>query len=90
MIMVVVVDALMLASMVVMLHMPPLTPLESNPSTAASLTLPNSSSNRLRAEPNHTTLAGHSYEHDLLVSSKYGFLGSIDSNTGDELLGWDT
>lgn len=26
----------------------------------------------------------------LQVSSKYGFLGSIDANTGDELLGWDT
>ena len=24
------------------------------------------------------------------MSSKYGFLGSIDANTGDELLGWDT
>lgn len=45
---------------------------------------------KLNIEPNHTTLAGHSYEHDLLVSSKYGMLGSIDANTGDELLGWDT
>jgi xylose isomerase len=45
---------------------------------------------KVNIEPNHTTLAGHSYEHDLLVSSKYGMLGSIDSNTGDELLGWDT
>jgi xylose isomerase len=45
---------------------------------------------KLNIEPNHTTLAGHSYEHDLLVSSKYNFLGSIDANTGDELLGWDT
>jgi xylose isomerase len=45
---------------------------------------------KLNIEPNHTTLAGHSYEHDLLVSSKYGMLGSVDSNTGDELLGWDT
>ena len=43
---------------------------------------------KLNIEPNHTTLAGHNYEHDLLVSSKYGFLGSIDANTGDELLGW--
>lgn len=41
---------------------------------------------KLNIEPNHTTLAGHSYEHDLLVASKYGFLGSIDANTGDELV----
>ena len=45
---------------------------------------------KLNIEPNHTTLAGHQYEHDLLVSSKYGMLGSVDSNTGDELVGWDT
>merc|ERR1712032_1664054 len=45
---------------------------------------------KLNIEPNHTTLAGHDYEHDILVSSKFGFLGSIDSNTGDTLLGWDT
>lgn len=45
---------------------------------------------KLNIEPNHTTLAGHDYEHDILVASKYGFLGSIDSNTGDTLLGWDT
>ena len=40
--------------------------------------------------PNHTTLAGHDYEHDILISMKLGFLGSIDANTGDPLLGWDT
>jgi len=45
---------------------------------------------KLNIEPNHTTLAGHEYEHDVLVSSIYGFLGSVDSNTGDTLLGWDT
>jgi len=45
---------------------------------------------KLNIEPNHTTLAGHDYEHDILVSSVYGFLGSVDSNTGDPLLGWDT
>ena len=26
----------------------------------------------LNIEPNHTTLAGHDYEHDLMMSSKYG------------------
>jgi xylose isomerase len=45
---------------------------------------------KLNIEPNHTTLAGHDYEHDMLVASKYGMLGSVDSNTGDTLLGWDT
>ena len=45
---------------------------------------------KLNIEPNHTTLAGHDYEHDLLMSAKYDMLGSVDSNTGDPLLGWDT
>jgi len=45
---------------------------------------------KLNIEPNHTTLAGHDYEHDIEVASRYGMLGSIDSNTGDVLLGWDT
>jgi xylose isomerase len=45
---------------------------------------------KLNIEPNHTTLAGHAAEHDVAISSAYGMLGSIDSNTGDPLLGWDT
>src|SRR5579875_588643 len=45
---------------------------------------------KLNIEPNHTTLAGHDYEHDLEMASRFGMLGSIDSNTGDPLLGWDT
>jgi len=45
---------------------------------------------KLNIEPNHTTLAGHELEHDIVVSSAYGMLGSIDSNTGDTMLGWDT
>lgn len=45
---------------------------------------------KLNIEPNHTTLAGHDFEHDVWVASKFGMLGSIDSNTGDTLLGWDT
>lgn len=36
------------------------------------------------------TLAGHEAVHDIYVASIYGKLGSIDSNTGDTLLGWDT
>ena len=45
---------------------------------------------KLNIEANHATLAGHSFEHDLEVASINGMLGSIDANTGDELLGWDT
>jgi len=41
-------------------------------------------------EPNHTTLAGHDYEHDIIVSSAFDMLGSIDCNTGDTMVGWDT
>jgi xylose isomerase len=36
---------------------------------------------KLNIEPNHTTLAGHEYAHDLVVSSKYQALGSVDANT---------
>ncbi|XP_029957786.1 xylose isomerase-like [Salarias fasciatus] len=45
---------------------------------------------KLNIEPNHTTLAGHSYEHDVVVASALGMLGSVDSNTGSPDLGWDT
>ncbi|GMI41848.1 hypothetical protein TeGR_g14277 [Tetraparma gracilis] len=45
---------------------------------------------KLNIEPNHTTLAGHDYEHDVLMASKFGMLGSIDANSGDPMLGWDT
>jgi len=45
---------------------------------------------KLNIEPNHSTLAGHDYEQDIEVASRFGLLGSIDSNTGDPLLGWDT
>lgn len=45
---------------------------------------------KLNIEPNHTTLAGHCFEHDVVVASKLGFLGSVDSNTGSSDLGWDT
>ena len=33
---------------------------------------------------------GHSFEHDIVFSQIYGMLGSIDANTGDMTLGWDT
>ena len=41
-------------------------------------------------ETNHATLAGHSMEHELEYAGSQGFLGSMDANTGDLLLGWDT
>ncbi len=45
---------------------------------------------KLNIEPNHTTLAGHCYEHDLFMASKFNMLGSLDINTGDQSVGWDT
>ena len=45
---------------------------------------------KLNLETNHATLAGHTIQHDLEVAGSAGALGSIDANTGDELLGWDT
>ncbi|MFN0059799.1 MAG: xylose isomerase [Planctomycetota bacterium] len=44
----------------------------------------------LNIEANHATLAQHSFQHELLVASHAGKLGSIDINRGDLLLGWDT
>jgi len=45
---------------------------------------------KLNIETNHATLAGHSVEHELEYAGHQGFLGSVDANTGDLLLGWDT
>ena len=45
---------------------------------------------KLNIECNHATLAGHTWEHDLLVASTSGNLGSLDINRGDPTLGWDT
>jgi xylose isomerase len=45
---------------------------------------------KLNIEANHATLAGHTMQHELEVAGSAGALGSIDANTGDELLGWDT
>ncbi|MCX6854051.1 MAG: xylose isomerase, partial [Verrucomicrobia bacterium] len=45
---------------------------------------------KLNIETNHATLALHRVEHELAVSAAAGALGSIDANTGDELIGWDT
>lgn len=45
---------------------------------------------KLNIETNHATLAGHTMMHELEYASIQGVLGSIDANTGDLLLGWDT
>jgi len=45
---------------------------------------------KLNIETNHATLAGHTMMHELEVAAAAGALGSIDANTGDELIGWDT
>lgn len=45
---------------------------------------------KLNVETNHATLAGHTMMHELEYASMQGALGSIDANTGDLMLGWDT
>lgn len=45
---------------------------------------------KFNVETNHATLAMHSMHHELTYASAYGMLGSIDANSGNELIGWDT
>jgi xylose isomerase len=45
---------------------------------------------KFNIETNHATLAGHTFQHEIEVAASQGLLGSIDANTGDTLLGWDT
>ncbi|MDC0574677.1 xylose isomerase [Pirellulaceae bacterium] len=45
---------------------------------------------KLNIETNHATLAGHTMMHELDYAGAQDMLGSIDANTGDLLLGWDT
>jgi xylose isomerase len=45
---------------------------------------------KMNIETNHATLAGHEMQHELESAGMQGFLGSIDANTGDTLVGWDT
>jgi xylose isomerase len=45
---------------------------------------------KLNLETNHATLAGHSMQHEMEVAIAADALGSIDANTGDLMLGWDT
>jgi xylose isomerase len=45
---------------------------------------------KMNIEANHATLAGHSMHHELEYAAMQGFLGSVDANYGDLMLGWDT
>ena len=45
---------------------------------------------KLNLETNHATLAGHSMRHEMQVAVAANALGSVDANTGDTLIGWDT
>lgn len=45
---------------------------------------------KLNIETNHATLAGHTMMHELDYAGHQDLLGSIDANTGDLMLGWDT
>ena len=45
---------------------------------------------KLNLETNHATLAGHTMHHECEVAAAAGALGTVDANTGDELIGWDT
>jgi len=45
---------------------------------------------KLNLETNHATLAGHTMAHEIEVCLAADALGSIDANSGNELIGWDT
>lgn len=45
---------------------------------------------KFNIETNHATLAGHTFQHEIETAAAHGLLGSIDANTGDPLLAWDT
>ena len=45
---------------------------------------------KLNLETNHATLAGHTMRHEMQVAIAADALGSVDANTGDTLIGWDT
>ncbi|RBP99152.1 xylose isomerase [Bifidobacterium xylocopae] len=44
---------------------------------------------KLNLEGNHANLAMHTYQHEIRVAREAGFLGSLDANQGDKLIGWD-
>lgn len=45
---------------------------------------------KVNIEGNHATLSGHDFVHEVATAISAGIFGSIDANTGDDRLGWDT
>ncbi|WOB10466.1 xylose isomerase [Piscinibacter gummiphilus] len=45
---------------------------------------------KVNIEANHATLAGHSFEHEIVTALTLGIFGSLDMNRGDMQCGWDT
>lgn len=45
---------------------------------------------KVNIEANHAMLAGHTFEHEIALANAFGIFGSLDTNRGDGLLGWDT
>jgi len=45
---------------------------------------------KVNIEANHATLAGHSFEHEIVSAIDLGLFGSIDMNRGDMQCQWDT
>lgn len=45
---------------------------------------------KVNIEGNHATLSGHDFVHEVATAVEAGIFGSIDANTGDDRLGWDT
>ncbi|MEM6415274.1 MAG: xylose isomerase [Pseudomonadota bacterium] len=41
-------------------------------------------------EPNHSTLSGHSFAHEVATAVCYDMMGSVDINCGNSQNGWDT
>lgn len=45
---------------------------------------------KLNIEVNHSTLAGHTFAHEIRMAADAGLFGSLDANKGDYQNGWDT
>ena len=45
---------------------------------------------KVNIEPNHATLAGVSFAHEVAQAVAYGIMGSVDINAGNQQNGWDT
>ena len=44
---------------------------------------------KVNIEVNHATLASHDFQHEIAAAFAAGIFGSIDTNAGDDRLGWD-